>query len=238
MLAFRPFMLCVVPLASAAPHTLATQLTTLSGVVQDARSGRPVVGAHIREVGTTNAVVTDRFGGFVISLRNDVAATLEVAAAGYDGATLVIEPAGQDSIAIPRGAIRLVESSNGVRGRRAAGRGVFIDRAQFREWNPNTITDVLRHVPGVRIRLLPGHGLGSDPRRFTATMSRGPETCSPVAFLDGAYLGPVAEYDLDDLIAPDDVDVLEIYRSPSEVPPRFEVLGGGCGVLAFWTRVD
>ena len=42
--------------------------------------------------------------------------------------------------------------------------------------------------------------------------------------------------DIDRLLHPDEVEAIEIYSSPMQVPGRFGGLGARCGVIAVWSR--
>jgi hypothetical protein len=127
--------------------------------------------------------------------------------------------------------------------RQAEGFGVFVDRPRLDEWNPGVVTDVLRRVPGVRVRPNPNYGrrparfLPVDTRRFLVELSRNPiEGCDPVLFLDGLYIGTLTAFDVDVLVADEELAGMEVYRGASEVPPRFRLRGSTCGVLVLWTR--
>jgi hypothetical protein len=111
---------------------------------------------------------------------------------------------------------------------------VFVDRVELEQWNVRAISEALRHIRGMRVQ--PSRELGGTSGIFTATMTRAPSDCSPIAFLDGAYLGKVHGFDLDATISAASVEAIEVYRGPTEVAPRFDVLGAQCGVFAFWTR--
>ena len=65
--------------------------TTATGVVEDAASGEPIIGASILEVGTTNGTITDFDGNFTLTVADG--ATLEISYIGYKTQSL---PAGQN----------------------------------------------------------------------------------------------------------------------------------------------
>ncbi len=56
---------------------------------------------------------------------------------------------------------------------------------------------------------------------------------APRIYLDG-FLTDVE--DLDVSVRPQDIYALEVYRTPSQIPPRYSGPESGCGVLLIWTR--
>lgn len=59
-------------------------------------------------------------------------------------------------------------------------------------------------------------------------------SCLPEVYLDGVP-APGARQ-IDQLITPMDIEAVEIYRSPSEVPARFTTAASQCGVILIWSR--
>ncbi len=114
--------------------------------------------------------------------------------------------------------------------RRQVGGGHFFTRDDIEKRNPSFMTDMLRNVPGVRIR--PSQGIIQNQVRF-----RNSGNCPPLTWLDGAPL-PAGEFDLDAL-SPRSIEAMEVYPG-STVPPRFAVSPGigqrTCGVIVLWSR--
>ena len=61
--------------------SLFAQAQTVTGIVQDAKTGEPLIGVSILEVGTSNGVVTDLDGNFTISVQPN--AKLHLSYVGY-----------------------------------------------------------------------------------------------------------------------------------------------------------
>jgi hypothetical protein len=72
-------------------------------------------------------------------------------------------------------------------------------------------------------------------------------SCMPPVFLDGMLVssntpmtgltertGPV-RYDIDSLHW-QDIEAIEIYAGPAQVPPQYGGAHSACGVILFWTR--
>ena len=56
--------------------------------------------------------------------------------------------------------------------------------------------------------------------------------CQPYYIIDGQYQ-PGFELDL---IPPNDIEGIELYKGSSETPPQFNRMNAVCGVIVVWTR--
>jgi hypothetical protein len=141
--------------------------------------------------------------------------------------------------------------------------GHFITRDQIARRSPPRLTDLLNSVPGVRI-MPSGVGLGRATVSFRGSVLSEGGACHPRVYVDGLVVirgdarmrgldvqgaPEVAteangggtkrpEIALDDVVIPEDVEAVEVYRRGLEVPARF---GGTststqCGVIVIWTR--
>ena len=54
-------------------------------------------------------------------------------------------------------------------------------------------------------------------------------------YLDGAPFDN-SQNDLDQMIRPDDIEAVEVYKSASEVPVQFQGQNGSCGTILVWTK--
>ncbi len=120
--------------------------------------------------------------------------------------------------------------------REKLGAGHHIDR----EWIVNrrpwarTLSDLLRAIPGVSVDNVGGVRL----RGMSRIGMTGMADCPYSVFLDGAMVvSPMMPDDwwASSLIRPEDVDGIEVYRRPSEVPVQYSGIGG-CGVILIWSR--
>jgi hypothetical protein len=145
--------------------------------------------------------------------------------------------------------------------RQRADFGHFVTRAQIAARDARRVTDLLAAIPGVRI-LPSSTGLsraGIDVRG--SVLSRG-GACHPRVFVDGLMVirgdarprgtdlfgqqatevrGDPAErleIALNDVVMPQDIEALEVYRSATQVPVRFGGSGTAtqCGAIVIWTR--
>jgi hypothetical protein len=139
---------------------------------------------------------------------------------------------------------------NGFYSRKHAGLGHFIDRAMIEKRAPIATTDMFSGVRGVRLTPKSGGGSNVFLRSGAANNIRTGGWCSPLVFVDGvpmsfdeALSAPASRgiresaqpYDFD-LMHPQDIEAIEIYRTAAEVPSRYSGAGSGCGVILIWRR--
>ncbi len=141
--------------------------------------------------------------------------------------------------------------------------GHFLTREQIEARAARRLTDLLSGVPGVRLVPAPG-GLGRMAIQLRGSLLSHGGSCHPRVIIDeiivirgdarprglDAFGLPEAatetgrpgagrpEIALDDVVQPEDIQAVEVYRSSAEVPARF---GGTstatqCGVVVIWTR--
>jgi hypothetical protein len=216
------------------PHSL------LAGRVLDAQSNEPVVGAEVRfgriaEVRITDADGAFQFGrvppgSYEVEIRHlaftTLRDTLDVDVAAGVNATIRVAPG-----VIPIDPISVVIRSlvlerAGFYERRERSSGHFVTRQDVEDQRPLRPSEILRRVPGVR--LLSG-------RNGITAVARA--NCPFRFVIDGTRTGP--DYSID-LIPSLDIEGLEIYLGPSQVPGEFSGfgsdVGGTCGVIVVWTR--
>jgi hypothetical protein len=215
------------------PHSL------LAGRVLDDAS-QPVVGAEVRlgrvsDVRITGADGAFQFGrvppgSYEVEIRHlaftTVRDTLDVDVAAGVNATIRVAPG-----VIPIDPISVVIRSlvlerAGFYQRRDRINGHFVTRQDVDDQRPLRPSEILRRVPGVR--LLSG-------RNGLIAVARA--NCPFRYVIDGTRTGP--DYSID-LIPSMDIEGLEIYLGPSQVPGEFSGfgsdIGGTCGVIVVWTR--
>ena len=123
--------------------------------------------------------------------------------------------------------------------RQRQGRGVFLDRSAIeRRAGARELGDVLRAIPGVTVDF---NGL----IRFRG-ISTGPASrCgAPLVFVDGiavnrreAASGVPDPSQWQRSIDPVDIEAIELYRSPAEVPAQYNTGAmAACGVILIWVR--
>lgn len=123
--------------------------------------------------------------------------------------------------------------------RRTHGFGIRISRQQIEARNPLHVTDILAETPGVRVDR---QGSGSTRR----VIHLGPPVpgprggdCPVQIFLDGMLATRAVaggDVTVDDLVRPQDVEAIEIFKGLATVPAEFLNPEARCGVIAVWTK--
>lgn len=242
--------LCAVPGVQAQePSDTAAGAARIHGVVFERGTRAPVQGVAIALRLRSEApegfappppAFTDEEGAFTLARLIGGPYDIEITRIGYQ--TLV------DSLFVPEDAAVQVEvelvpealeldpifviveprmtylETSGFYDRRARGFGRFIDRDEIEARIPSNVSDLLRTIPGIRVA-----PVGRFSRQNVVLMRN---NCVPELYLDGFRVS--RSMSVDELLNPDDVEAVEIYRGPAEMPPEFS--SGGCGALVVWTR--
>jgi len=139
--------------------------------------------------------------------------------------------------------------------RRRTGFGKYFTREDIERRQPQNVSDLLARVPSVFVTTnVSGHN---------KIQMRGPwGPCMPAVFIDGVKLselrfaigrpmprlpggtpeeGEVApvtvwEMGIDDVVMPDEIAGIEVYRGPAETPAELGLVERDCGVIAIWTH--
>lgn len=232
---------------------------TVSGTVHDATTGEAVPYVIV-EIGDRLRTVADTLGTFVLDdvspgnhqliIRRTgyVTRTVDVDmnAAGFVSLTLALQPTTVElaPLSVEAESVEAPRHLAGFERRRRMGTGHHLTREEFERWNPSQVSDILRHVPSVRVRPNPRYGFDGDSRRFIVETRRGGEIgygrpegpeCPVLYFLDGVAAGSGQNTDIDYFLSVYQVDAVETYVG-AQVPIAFQQPGSACGVVAFWTR--
>lgn len=199
-------------------------------------AGQPVVGARVKAAGS-DVVRTDPQGAF------------DAPACGTDGTTFDIrglnvargewwvgteQPPSYWAISLDRPLPRLdavivtaprreFVDVTGFEQRRRGAFGRFVTRADIEQRMPLRVQFMLEGLPGVQVS-------PSGQVMLSRNMGLG---CTPNVFVDGQNL---LGFDLN-LIDPQTVYGIEVYRGATDTPAQFQPVGrGGCGAVVIWTR--
>ncbi len=215
------------------------EATRVVGKVLERPGGAAIEGAVVRLVGPTKRTsVTDSAGEFLFVGVAPGAYRLSVEHIAYEGISVTIPVEDRTTtsvgIEIPVGAIELepvevtvtrrswVLESVGFYERMDKGIGRFLSKPQLDKRGAR-LSDVLRGVPGVRVRRAGG--------RYLVVMRGG---CRPVYYVDGQRWESFGQT-VDDLAASANVEGVEIYQA-AQVPAIYRSGDVPCGVIAFWMR--
>ena len=199
---------------------------------------------------------TDHAGRFAFRVRQGAGYRLHATRIGYLAADssvqiprdrrtvpvefrMVAQPVGLEAVDVVARA-RSPAVLNGFEARQRTGMGHYLTRDDLDRMRPALVTDALARVPGVRLES--GGGSSFHRRiRMARTSARG--NCPVQVFIDGLLLNrgtsrmrDVQGSGVDDVVAVNDVEGIEVYRGLSSVPAEFLNENSRCGVVVIWTR--
>ena len=230
---------------SASPALAQKGDSRLTGTVTDKRSGLPVAAAEITNRADGRSVRTDSTGRYQFPELPAGIVRLAIHAGGFNDQTVVIALMKAESMtrlieldsapvnraaaqALPGVAVT-TPASRGPRyvdfeRRQHTGRGQYLTREEIESRGYHSLQDAVRTMRGVNISCGGGGGC-------YIMMARAPMQCAPEYVVDeqvnnsfGAQT-PIR-----------DIEALEVYTGPSEVPGEFAGRNAGCGVVVIWTR--
>jgi hypothetical protein len=241
-------------LLTAAALLLARPLSAqiFGGRVIDKTSGNPIKDATVEMLNDNNRVVArarsdgDGFVSFELrqpgsyrvrtsregytthtsqSLQIELRQTVQVDIPLSTGTEVTLDSLTVIGRAQPR---RLTElDREGFYDRERTGFGKFITAEDIANRMSIQTTEIFRTVPGLAV--VP---LGNS--RYRLAVTRGGNNCSPSIVLDNMPM--TTSDDLDDLVKPQDIAGVEVYRGASEVPGRFMSNRNACGLVVIWTK--
>ncbi len=249
--------LTVALLASASIAAAQKPDGRVSGAVIDKSSGAPIAQAVVVFLGDGRLVTTDSTGEFRFEKLPTGVLRFLVRAKGFPSAGVIValapresmqrrveldssaagaQAAAQAATSSPAGAAQAlpmvsVEATPSLgprfanfERRRKTGAGHYIVRDEIEKGGYSSLQDVARAVRGVNVEC--GGGLGCYIR-----MARAPMRCLPEYIVDD---------NVDNSFGPTmpvrDIEALEIYTGPTDVPGEYAGRNAGCGVIVIWTR--
>ncbi|HEX4932713.1 MAG TPA: TonB family protein, partial [Gemmatimonadaceae bacterium] len=237
----RRWALGIATVLLALGEPIAAQVGGVSGHVRDTL-GLAIAGAEVSVDGSGARAVSGEDGLYVLRAVSPGNVRLRVRRLGFRPAVMDLE--------VPSGGIADVEIQlvalvtllspvtvlarpdafesrlAGFYERRDRKIGHFISRERIERTHSFSFTDLLREIPGVKIR-----PIGSIQK---AVRIRG-ASCPPLVFLDGMP-ATAAEFDLES-IDPGMVEGVEVYSGSATVPAEFAGPRNldRCGVVAIWS---
>jgi hypothetical protein len=222
------------------------------GVVRNAQ-GVPIQGAEVWIDGTDHRVVSNDSGEYRIDGVPSGKSKVMVRRIGFhpDSKRLTLAPGDTKQVKfVLDGMLEeldavLVTAREGSNGRmqefwarRMVGLGVFITRSEIERLRPGQTADLFRSVLGIRIisrpegtRLVSGRsGISASPRGNSAASN----ACAMQYYVDGIFMTP-GTFSVDEIV-PVQLEAIEVFRGPSEIPARFRQGDTGCGLVVIWTR--
>lgn len=223
----------------------------IAGVLLDSESGAPIPVGDIAVVDSAmkpiRAGKTDLRGRFSIRYTHDQPVMVYASALSYrayldgpfdiaEGDTLVLEfridpqPLSVDSIFVSVDQRqRRLEVSGFYERRRSALGGVFLEYSDLENKPATRTSDFFVQIPGVTVVPV-GGGLS---RARVLIRNR----CQPNLFVDGVKVGGGRRRPLiDEIVRPEEIEGIEIYRSSSQTPTQFDQMDSRCGAILIWTH--
>ncbi len=224
-------------LGQAVPDTTAS----LIGEVQGAMTGEAIVGAVVFLRIAGRGALTDSSGVFRIDSIPPGLDTLMVRYPGFDIQSTVLEFEPQRAV---RAVFLLAErifqvaelqveirapsaDERAITRRMRTGQGYFITREELLRNAIDRPSDALRGVPRVEVR--PYRGVDGQ----LVLIGFGTLACEPSYLVDGTLME--AGFILDD-VRLDEIELIEIYRGPAEVPTQYRGDTNRCGLIAIRIR--
>jgi len=257
----RTLLLLVASIASTVELAAQSSKGRLSGAVMDKTTGVPIREAVVVFLSDGRAVTTDSTGSYRFDRLPTGILKFLVRAKGFPSAALIIAMAQAESMerqveldssaatAAANSALPAGSATTSARGtaqplpmvaveataslgprfanferRRKTGAGHYIVREDIERAGHSSLQDVARGLRGVTVEC--GGGTGCHIR-----MVRAPMRCLPEYIVDDNVdntFGPT--------IPVRDIEALEIYTGPSDVPGEYAGRNAGCGVVVIWTR--
>lgn len=228
----------------------------LVGLVVDTHTGNGVPQAVIVQLGDNRVAIADSAGVFKFDSLPAGIVRFMVRAPGFPSARLVVAlTSGEymerridlDSTAATAARLKIAASTRDAGGqplplvsveakaslgpryanferRRATGAGHYFTRDEIEKGQFSSLQDIARIVRGVNVEC--GGGAGCAIR-----MARAPMRCAPEYVVDDNvdnYFGPT--------VPVRDIEALEFYTGPADVPGEYAGRNAGCGVIVIWTR--
>jgi hypothetical protein len=218
---------------------------TLTGTVRDSTTMEPVPGVTIG-LEERVATFTDRDGRFRVDNVKLGTVYLEARRIGYRPVTMHIDIIEGETFDLGISAVPLPFSledievtvddnfasfgpMQGFMQRRRRGQGYSFLRWEIEEENPLYVTDLLRTLPGVRVRR---DALGEQYITFRGCGSPMPKT--PTVYVNGIQMDSDAWKQLEWLVHPENLEAMEVHLG-AYTPAEYRNYDA-CGVIAIWTR--
>ncbi len=214
----------------------------LTGTIT-ATNGTPLEGAQILLLGTNLGGRADHNGNFRLGGLPGGTQSIEVRQIGYaprryavdllPDKTSKIEAVLEERAVVLEAVEVAGKKGSGIPGfdqRKKSGFGTYITRDDIEKRGALRTTDLFRTIPGVQVQWT-GSG-------YTIQMARSSAGYCPVQYyIDGSPFLSTGGDDMDQIVQPQDIQAIEVYKGPSETPAEFQ--GGGsaaCGTIVIWTR--
>ncbi len=238
---------------------------TIRGTVADSATSQPLEACKVslidRDQRQVARVLTDSSGRFVLRAPPAEGYTLRFERLGYrtldsdrfsvEAGSEITLSVGLVPLAVGLPAVTVAGKATiqevflrdaGFYQRRSAGQGFFLDPRQVEERLPRArlFADLLRGTSGVAV-LRTGSGSREAAPKLRGMPSLSRPCTMPRVFVNGSPIiisedARQGARDLNQVVQPEMVLAVEVYRGPSEIPEQYNGPESGCGVILIWTK--
>jgi hypothetical protein len=226
----------------------------LIGVVTDVETQRPLEGVRVRVADVFLDGLTGEDGRFSFASVPPGRHAVDFSSLGYAsrvdtivvaaGSTsdarvaMALDPVEMEPISVVVERRDLGLEARGFYERRRLTTGEFIDREAIESQKPMVVTDLFSRINGAQLRM--ANPLDPLSRAIILTRSRGDlgGPCYPSVFVDGTrvHVGGDTPAMLNQIVNPDHVAGIEIYKGGASMPMEYGGPHAACGVIVIWTR--
>jgi hypothetical protein len=228
--------------AQAPPAPLGTSV--LVGTVRGT-NGKLLEAASVLLLGTRLATRTDEKGAFRLSGLPAGTQSVEIREIGYAPRRYAVDLTPhretklvaelEERAAVLQAIEVTAKTGSSIPGfdqRKKFGMGTYLTREDIEKRGAISTTDLFRAIPGVQVNW--------DGSEYVVQMSRSAAmgvSCPVQYYIDGSPFLASSSDDMDQIVQPQDIEAIEVYKSATDTPMEFQNAGGGaCGTIVIWTR--
>ena len=209
--------------------------------------GGPVgAGSRVELVGTEVVTVTNEKGEFTLNNLPSGTHVLMARHIGYGAETVPVDLTSRQAknvtIKLPKyvammDPVLVTARRNlsldrvGFSRRQKGGTGYFLGPDRIEKMHANYITDILRHVPGLRVNYTPQGEVITSSRGSTSFNGNGCVTF----YVDDMPWQSMQPGDVNSFVGGHEVMAVEVYQGPG-TPPQYMYMGGNCTTVLLWTK--
>jgi len=214
----------------------------LTGLVTSTE-GKPLEGAMVLLLGTQLSARSNSDGAFRLTGLPAGTQSVEVREIGYSPKRFAVDltprrPSTLTATLDERTQVLKTMEITAKRGseiagfdqRKKTGLGYYLDRDQIEKSASISTTDLFRTVPGLTVAW--------DGQGYSVQVNRASNAgmCPVAYYIDGSPFLSLGD-DIDQIVRPDDIAAIEVYKSSAETPMQFQGSDGGpCGTIVIWTK--
>jgi len=228
--------------AAAPPKPVPLGTAMLSGNVTSAE-GKPLEGAMVLLLGTQLTARSDVNGAFRLTGLPAGTQSVEVREIGFSPKRFAVDlsprrPSTLTATLDERTNVLKTMEITAKRGsqiagfdqRKKSGLGYYMGLDQIEKSGAISSTDLFRQVPGLTVAW-DGEGYSVQVNRNVTGGS-----CPVQYYIDGSPFLSMGD-DLDQVVRPEEIAAIEVYKSSAETPGEFQGADGGpCGTIVIWTK--